>query len=117
MPGQVEKTMRLDLAQTKMSVKPTKKKITNFYEKNKLVPRSPEEIYFLSQLPPACDAKHSSIKYLLSVKLKYDGMCFGKLPHVQIPLSILPETKLEAHGFQEPAGYTSIDVAYIKIDL
>jgi hypothetical protein len=55
---------------------------------------------------------------VLRVFVKFDGCtCCSKLPTIEVPLTIIPETHMESYGFLEPAGYAPVELGYFKIDV
>ena len=102
-------TMSLDLGTIKFNIpKPTKKKKDpkSWLGGTINVPRSPEEIFMLSNLPPACHSPHIKIDYFLNANIKYDGCtCCLEKSDIKIPMSIIPITNPATYGFQEPPDY------------
>ena len=109
--------MSLDLGTIKYYVEPTKKKKTGILSST-TVPRSPEEIFMLSQLAPACHSRYITNNYQLNVNVKYDGCtCCSSLPSFSVPLTIIPLTDNSVYGFTEPPGYAPMELGYFKFDL
>jgi hypothetical protein len=116
-PNAVTKEMVLDLGRIKYAVSPNKKKKTGLLSST-VVERSPEEIFLLSQLAPACHSKYITNTYTLNVNVKYEGCtCCSSLPSISIPLTIIPLTHQESYGFTEPPGYAPYELGYFKFDL
>lgn len=94
----VIKNFSLNLADIKYAINPHRSK------KNK--PRSPEEMFMMSQLPPATHSRHITNEYFLNANIKHDGCTYcGPQPSISTPLTIIPMTHMESYGFLEPAGY------------
>mmetsp|Transcript_226 Transcript_226/g.413 ORF Transcript_226/g.413 Transcript_226/m.413 type:complete len:103 (+) Transcript_226:851-1159(+) len=95
----------------------TKKGKGMFSGKQK-VQRSPEEMFMLSNMAPACHSKHIENNYYLNVNIKYNGCtCCCSLPNVSVPLTVIPDTHQASYGFTEPAGYQPYELGYFKFNL
>jgi len=115
--GLLEKSYELNFRDIKYVVEPTKTVSVDLFT-TKEVQMSPEEIFMLSNMPSACHSEHIRNEYFLNVNLKYDGCtCCAPLPNIQVPLTVIPETKLESYGFSEPAGYAPFQLGYFRFDL
>jgi len=65
--------MVLNLGQISYTPNPMKtNKKAKLMSGNKKVPRSPEEMFLMSQLPPATHSKYIQNEYNLNVHVKYD---------------------------------------------
>jgi hypothetical protein len=119
MPGQTEvttKQMQLNLASIAYIVNNMKrKKRPGIFSGHEMVPRSPEEIFMLSQLSPACHSRHIKNEYYLNVHVNYDGcMCCASRPSISVPLTVIPMTNPATYGFTEPQGYAPQELFYMK---
>jgi len=120
MPSQTEvitKQMTLDLAGIKYVVNNMKrKKNPGIFSGHSMVPRSPEEIFMLSQLAPACHSRFIKNEFFLNVNVKYDGCtCCSSVPNISVPLTVIPLTNPTTYGFTEPEGYAPQELFYMKI--
>ena len=90
----------------------------NEHRRKRNVPRSPEDIFMLSQMAPACHSRHIMNDYVLNVNIKFDGCtCCSALPNISCPLTVIPLTDMRQYGFVEPAGYAPFELGYFKFDL
>ena len=77
--------------------------------------RTPEEIFMLSQMAPACHSRYTTNDYYLNVNVKYNATnCCSKLPDISIPLTVIPMTNPATYGFLEPQGYAPFELGYFK---
>lgn len=61
---------------------------------------SPEDVYLMAGIQPACHAKHCRNEYFLCVEVKYDGcVCCVDLPDSRMPLTIVPLVNPACFGF------------------
>lgn len=94
----IVKNFSLNLQDIKYHIEPYRRK------KNK--PRSPEEMFMMSQLPPATHSRHITNEYFLNANIKHDGCTYcGPQPSISTPLTVIPMTHMQSYGFLEPAGY------------
>ena len=119
MPGQTEittKQMQLNLATIAYVVNQMKKKKRpGLFSGFDMVPRSPEEIFMLSQLAPATHSRHIINEYFLNVHVNYDGcMCCASTPSISVPLTVIPMTNPATYGFTEPEGYAPQELFYMR---
>ena len=83
-----------------------------------MVPRSPEELFLLTQLAPATHSSNVSNRYFLNANIKYDGCtCNATLPNVSIPMTILPKTFDYSQGLQEPAGFAPVSLGQFRFEI
>ena len=111
--------MGLELGRIRFHVHPEKKKKEKgtFYNSYKMVPRTPEEMFMLSQLAPACHSQHIRNDYYLNCNVKYDGCTCSNLPHVEVPLTVIPVVNEALHGFPEPEGYSPMQLGYFQFQV
>jgi len=78
--------------------------------------KSPEEMFMMSQMAPACHSRYITNDYYLNVNIKYDAcnVCCSKVPNVSFPLTIVPMTNPATYGFMEPQGYMPQELGYFK---
>ena len=90
----ITKRMGLDLSQIKYQIDTMKKcKGKGMFAGKTTCPRSPEEMFMLSQLAPATHSKHILNDYVLNVNVKFDGCtCCSSLPNISVPLTVIPMT-------------------------
>mmetsp|Transcript_28175 Transcript_28175/g.42645 ORF Transcript_28175/g.42645 Transcript_28175/m.42645 type:complete len:95 (+) Transcript_28175:26-310(+) len=94
--------MSLNLGAIRYVVSNTKYKKKGLFS-GQWVERSPEEMFMMQQLPPACHSKYITNDYLLNANVKFDGCtCCSTLPSISIPLTVIPLTHAESYGFTEP---------------
>lgn len=80
-----------------------------------MIPRPPEEIMMLSQMPSAVHSDMITNEFFLNANIKYDACtCCASLPSISIPLTVIPMTHMESYGFMEPAGYAPMELGYFK---
>ena len=61
---------------------------------------SPEDVYLMAGIQPACRGKHCTNEYFLCVEVKYDGcVCCVDLPDSRMPLTIVPLVNPMCFGF------------------
>ena len=84
--------MVLPLETIKFHPTPTKYKKKGLFS-GKIVDRSPEEMFLMSQLAPAANGKYIKNSYELNANVKFDGCtCCSKVPSISVPLTIIPLT-------------------------
>lgn len=95
------KIMELNLGNIRYAVDPTKrKKKPGIFSGFETVNRSPEEMFMLTQLSPACHSPHITNEYFLNTNVKFDGcMCCSSVPSISIPLTVIPMTNPATYGF------------------
>jgi hypothetical protein len=69
--------MTIDLGELKNTVGPTKTKRKG-WSKTVEVERSPEEIFLLSHLAPACHGFYVKNEYCLKARVIYEGCCISQ---------------------------------------
>lgn len=115
--GEVTKSMQLNLGVIKYHVNPQKKKKTGMFSST-MVNRSPEEIFQLSNVAPACHSKYVRNDYVLNANVKYELChCCAQVPSVSIPMTIVPQMDPNQVGFVEPEGYAPFELGYFKFVL
>ena len=108
---------QLNLSSIQYHVDPMKKKKRGFFASQK-VQRSPEEIFMLSRLAPACHSKLVRNEYFLNVNVKYDDCCAGccgHLPEVLMPLTIIP--LVDPYALLEPPGYAPVELGSFQLQI
>lgn len=92
--------MSLDLGKIKSEVKSHKKK----HGVTKAI--SPEDLWQMQGVQPACHSKHITNEYFLCVECHYDGcICCVNLPDARMPLTIIPAMNPACFGFIIPQGF------------
>jgi hypothetical protein len=72
----------------------------------KNLPRSPEHMFMLSGLPPACHSRLIDNDYVLNCNVSFDGCtCCSSVPSISVPLTIIPLVHMETYGCAGPEGY------------
>lgn len=82
------------------------------------IQHTPEEIFMLSNLAPACHSPHVSNDYFLNVNVKYDGCtCCSAVPSISLPLTVIPMTHMGSYGFAEPPNYQPYVLAQVVVNI
>jgi hypothetical protein len=90
--------MTLDLSTIKYEVPEMKKK------KGKQIKVSPEDMFMLKSIQPACHSRHITNEYFIVIELGYDGCtCCSNLPDARTPFTIVPLVNPACFGFQPPS--------------
>ena len=95
------KTMTINLADIRFEPPPRREK------KNK--DRSPEHMFMLSGLAPACHSRLIDNDYVLNCNVTFSGCtCCSSVPSISVPLTIIPLVHMESYGCTGPDGYEPI---------
>ena len=71
--------------------------------------RSPEHMFMLSGIAPACHSRFIDNDYVLNCNVSFDGCtCCSAVPNISVPLTIIPLVHMESYGCQGPEGYEPI---------
>jgi len=104
MPSEKEMTLNFSAIRYVVTTQKRKKKPGTLMSTH-LVDRTPEELFMLGQLAPACHSPHITNEYFLQVVVKFDGCTCDPSPAISIPLTIIPQTDMNIYGFPEPEGF------------
>ena len=104
------KTMSINLGDIRFEPPPRREK------KNK--DRSPEHIFMLSGLAPACHSRFIDNDYVLNVNVTFDGCtCCSSVPSISVPLTIIPLVHMESYGCTGPEGYEPIHLGNSEFEV
>lgn len=79
---------------------------------------SPEDIFLMSGVQPACHSRHIVNHYELVCELSYDACtCCDELPDAQIPLTIIPMVNPMCYGFKPVEGFMPQQLGSFNVDL
>lgn len=102
----------LELAKIRYEVTPNKKK------KGTMIPISPEDMFAMTGVQPACHSRHITNEYFICIELEYDGCtCCSNLPDARTPITIVPLLNPACFGFQPPNGWQPIELGFFAIQL
>ena len=67
---------------------------------------SPEDLYMMQNMQPACHGHNVKNEYFLAVRCSYSGCtCCSAQPYARIPLTIVPVFNPQCYGYQQPADF------------
>ena len=120
-PDPVVKQMGLNLANIVYHASPTQKRKVKgegfFGSTHKVdVPRSKEEMFQLTNLPPATHSDMITNTYTLNANVKFEGGCCVEGNSISVPLTIIPVV-YESWGFTEPPEYNPYMLGEAQINL
>lgn len=95
------KDVEINLAKIKKTVKATKKK------HGVIKDVSPEDMWQMQGVQPACHSKGLTNDYYLCCEAQYSGMvCYVNLPDARMPFTIVPTVNPASFGHSIPDGFS-----------
>ena len=104
--------LNMDLSKIKFEVSGEKKK------KGQNKKLSPEDVWLMAGIQPACHSKNIKNEYFICVELDFKGCtCCSDVPDVKTPLTIVPLVNPECFGFKPPGGYAPKELGSFDVKL
>lgn len=92
--------------------------VVNKKKKGVQMTLSPEDLFAMTGLQPACHSRHITNEYFICIELEYDGCtCCSNLPDARTPLTIVPLVNPACFGFQPPNGFIPYELGLFAINL